>query len=252
MLAGAAGGSALLNENEWAMLGHSVSIRPEDRPPPLPGNSSQGALIQRLDQKASGPHPMSDPKFPYRIAIMIDGKERVGEFRGNDYVIPVRNGEVYEIWVRVLNGQPSCVRLLVDGLNTLPQNATGEKGIETIEVAPIVKLDEAKEWILDPNRDKTNVWAVRGFVTETGGSGKLRRFVVTDTIESLAAQKNYTESIGMITAAFYTQTSARSGTMPQPWETPEVIQKRNDVKAGDLISVVHIRYMDEAEFKAGR
>jgi len=35
-LAGAAGGAAALSEAEWAMLGRSVGVRPEDRPPPAP------------------------------------------------------------------------------------------------------------------------------------------------------------------------------------------------------------------------
>ncbi len=252
-LVGAAGGSALLNENEWAMLGYSVSIKPEDRPPPVPGNSDQAAaMIPKLDEKAKGAHPMRDPKFPYRISVMVNGQERQGAFRGNDYVIPVRNGEVYEIWVKLLNNENCCVRLLVDGLNTLPQKPKGEKGIETIEVAPIVKLDEAREWIMDSTKTPGRVWAVRGFVTETGATGKLRRFVVADPAQSLAAQKNFTESMGLITAAFYTQTGVRSGTTVQPWETPEVIEERRDVKAGDLISVVNIRYMDADKFNAGK
>lgn len=252
-LAGAAGGSALLNENEWAMLGHSVVIKPEDRPPPVPGETDQdGPLIQKLDEQASKPHPMRDPKFPYRVSVMINGQERQGAFRGNEYVIPVRNGEVYEVHIKVLNNEQTCVRLLIDGLNTLPQKLTGEKGIETIEVAPVVKLDEAREWILDGNQNKGRLWAFRGFVTETGTAGKLRRFVVADPAQSLAAQKNFTESMGLITAAFYTQSSVRSGTTVQPWETPAVLTERRDVEAGDLISVVNIRYMDAEKFNTGK
>ncbi|QDU25098.1 Caspase domain protein [Anatilimnocola aggregata] len=252
-LVGAAGGSALLNENEWAMLGHSVAIKPEDRPPPVPGNSdNSGELIQKLDEKATAPHPMRDPKFPYRVAIMVNGKERVGEFRGNEYVIPLRNGEVYEIWVRILNNESCCVKVLVDGLNTLPQKLRAEKGISTVEVAPIAKLDEAREWMMDVTQNPQRVWAIRGFVTETGAAGKLRRFVVTDPAQSLAAQKNFTESMGMITAAFYTPTAVRGGTTVQPWETPEVLTERRDTRAGDLISVVHIRYLDADKFHAGK
>ena len=44
---------------------------------------------------------MQDPNFPYRIKMMIGGQERKGVFRGNDYFVPVRKGEVYEIWVEI-------------------------------------------------------------------------------------------------------------------------------------------------------
>lgn len=250
-LVGAAGGSALLNENEWAMLGHSVVIKPEDRPPPVPGEANQeGAIIQKLDERASAPHPLSDPKFPYRVLVMVNGQERKGAFRGNEYVIPVRNGEVYEVHVRLLNGDPCCVKLLIDGLNTLPQKAKTEKGIDAFEVAPIVKLDDAREWVLDPNTNRARLWGFKGFVTTTGTTGALRKFEVTDAAKSLAAQKNFNESVGLITAAFYTPTTVRSGTLAQPWEIPEDLTERRDVRAGDLISVVNIRYMDADKFNA--
>lgn len=251
-LVGAAGGSALLNENEWAMLGHSVVIKPEDRPPPVPGGelNQEGALITKLDEKATGAHPLQDPKFPYRVSVMINGQERKGIYRGNDYIIPVRNGEVYEVYVKLLNNEQVCVKLLIDGLNSLPQKLKGEKGIDTLEVAPIVKLDDAREWVLDPNTNQARLWNFAGFVTETGANGKLRRFVVTDAAQSLAAQKNFTESVGLITAAFYSATSVRSGTIPQPWETDVPLPERRDLHAGDLISVVNIRYMDAEKFNA--
>ncbi|WP_254508864.1 caspase family protein [Anatilimnocola floriformis] len=252
-LAGAAGGSALLSEQEWAMLGHSVAIKPEDRPPPVPGLSNQESeLIPKLDEKAGQAHPMKDPRFPYRISVVINGQERKGVFRGNDYVIPVRNGEVYEVQVKLLNQENVCVKLLIDGLNTLPQTLKGEKGVQTVEIAPIVKLDEAREWILDSAKNPQRLWAFRGFVTETGSAGSLKKFVITDAAKSLAAQKEFTESMGLITAAFYTATAARSGTTVQPWETKEELKERNDVEAGDLIGVVNIRYMDAEEFNKAK
>ncbi|MEZ6109944.1 MAG: caspase family protein [Pirellulaceae bacterium] len=245
-LAGAAGGAALLNEHEWAMLGLSVAVKPEDRPPPFPGVQPQEQMIAKLDERAQGAHPLSDPKFPYRVAIYVDGKERSGEFRGNDYVVPLRQGEVYTIRVRLLGRDKVYMRLLVDGLNTLPEKVQ-EKGIATVEVAPIVKLDEARGWILDPSASNQPLWEIRGFVTETGTGGKLRRFVVVDDNLSVAAQKNFTENLGLITAAFYAPSLSRVGTGAEDVETSENIQERRDVKAGELLSVVHIRYVDPAE-----
>lgn len=249
-LGAAAGGTALLNESEWAMLGYSVSVRPEDRPPPIPGSKTEDELIARLDEKAGGAHPLSDPRFPYRVSIYVDGKERKGVFRGNDYLVPLRVGEVYSIRVELLSGDPTYMRLLVDGLNTLPEKSA-EKGIATYEVAPVVKLDEARGWILDPRNSRRPVWEVRGFVTETGQQGKLRRFKVVDDGLSVAAQKKFTENLGLITAAFYNTAQARVATGVEDFETEENLRERRGVTAGDLIGVVNIRYVDPEQLNSG-
>lgn len=250
-LAGASGGTALLNESEWAMLGRSVAIKPADRPAPIPGGSPQEELIQRLDQKAEGPHPLADPRFPYRVAIYVDGRERKGEFRGNDYVVPLAIGEYYAIRITMLNNDVTHMKLLVDGLNTLPQKVQ-LKGLETMEIAPIVKLDEARGWLMDPIAQKQHVYEIRGFVTETGAAGKLRRFKIVDDGLSLAAQKKYTDNIGLITAAFYAPASERGGTGLDEVETQERIIERKGISVGDLMGVVNIRYVDPSEFKGGR
>lgn len=142
------------------------------------------------------------------------------------------------------------MRLLVDGLNTLPEKSM-EKGIDTFEVAPIVNLDEARGWILDPATSQS-VWEVRGFVTEVGAAGKLRRFVVVDDNLSLAARKNFTENLGLITAAFYSPVNSRSGTGVEAVETSENFQQRRGVAPGDLLSVIHIRYTDPSEIPDGQ
>ncbi|MCB9940045.1 MAG: caspase family protein [Planctomycetaceae bacterium] len=249
-LAGAAGGSALLNENEWAMLGYSAALKAEDRPRPSAVEPPQTQLIAKLDEQAQEAHPLSDPSFPYRVSIYVNGQERPGVFRGNDYIVPLRKNEVYAIRIQLLGQGATYMRLLVDGLNTLPEKSM-EKGIDTFEVAPIVNLDEARGWILDPATSQS-VWEVRGFVTEVGAAGKLRRFVVVDDNLSLAARKNFTENLGLITAAFYSPVNSRSGTGVEAVETSENFQQRRGVAPGDLLSVIHIRYTDPSEIPDGQ
>lgn len=241
-LAAAAGGTALLNEHEWAMLGYSVAVKPEDRPLPFPGQKTQDQLIKNLDQKAKGAHPLADPRFPYKVSIWVGGKERKGVLRGNDYIVPLSNGEIYSIRITLASGDPVYMRLLVDGLNTLPQKLE-TKGLDTMETAPIVKLDMARGWALDPKQAGTRLFEVAGFVTATGAEGALRRFKVVDDNMSLAVHKNFTENVGLITAAFYTANTVRSGTNVEDQETKVRLVERVDVTAGDLLSVVNIRYV---------
>ena len=65
---------------------------------------------------------------------MIGGQERPGVFRGNDMFVPVRKGEVLEIWIENHSGKLTLMRLLVDGLNTLPELEKA-KGVATYLVA---------------------------------------------------------------------------------------------------------------------
>jgi len=247
-LVGMAGGTALLNESEWAMLGKSVTLRPEDyRPGPMtPGQPSpQTHIIQRMDQKAEGPHPFADPNFPFPIKVMIDGKERKGVLRGNDYFLPVRKGEVYELWVENRTGQMALMRLLVDGLNTLPEKET-TKGVTSYVIGKRVNLDSARHWELDPA--ESPVFAVRGFVTEVAAQGKLREFVVVDADDSLAARQKFTDQIGIITAAFYAPASTSRGALGTGLgkERGEEFLSAHELVPGKLLSVVHIRYVDAA------
>lgn len=245
-LAAAAGGTALLNENEWAMLGYSVAVQPEDRPLPLPGSNSQNKFIENLDQKAKGAHPLKDPKFPYRVAIMINGKERVGKFEGNDYIVPIKTGEAFSVYVTMLKQEPVFMRLLVDGLNVLPMKVA-EKGLNTMEVAPIVPLEKARGFVLDPVYDHRKLYNVDGFYTETGVVGELRQFIMVEDKLSVAAQKNFTENLGIITAAFYAPVGPRSAGMGQAKKVNA--KERAGIAAGDLVGVVNIRYVDPGSAK---
>ena len=249
-LAGMAGGTAYLNESEWAMLGRSVAVNPEDRPAPQPGLSQEDALIARLDEKSSDAHPMSDRRFPYRVTLRVNGKDRRGVFRGNDLIVPMKKGEHYQVIVENRSGEKVMMRLLVDGLNTLPEKDKDEtKGITTYQVAKRVSLDEARHWILDPKVSR--IFAVDGFITETGTSGKQRMFRIVDAGESWAARQNFTDGIGVVSAAFYSPGSDTRaiGTAGDDEETNVNIHERKGTRVGQLLGVVHLKYVDADEFE---
>ena len=255
---GQVGGVARLSESEWAMLGRSAQIDlphqgPQPGAPPSPPEGQR--VIQQADARSQGAHPLLDPKFPYRLRMMVRGKtgplhERKPIFQGNDCFLPVRVGEVYELWAENRSGHAVMMRLLVDGLNTLPEKEE-TKGIATYLVGKRVNLEEARPWELDPqSRDATLIenvptWAVRGFVSETGTQGKLRDFVVVDAEQSLAARQRFTDQIGLITAAFYLPKGTRSVGTGQGAERIENIREAANKEVGNLLAVVHLRYVDE-------
>jgi hypothetical protein len=148
------------------------------------------------------------------------------------------------------------MKLLVDGLNTLPEEEL--KGISQQNWAQRMSMEDARAWVLDPN-DKPNrlfngvpTWRVQGFVTEVGDRGKYKEFLVVDAEKSLAARNKFTDQIGMISAAFYTavpKDSPRStsrgviGTTDGQ-EGGADFTPNSDLRAGDLLAVVHIKYVD--------
>jgi hypothetical protein len=141
------------------------------------------------------------------------------------------------------------MRLLVDGLNTLPEKES-TKGVQTVIVGKRVNLDAAEAWELDP-ADAT-LYAVRGFVTEVGVQGKLREFTIVDADQSLAARQKFTDQIGIITAAFYDPASGSRavGTGLGRERKEEILESRH-LKPGNLLSVVHIRYVEADAIPSG-
>lgn len=255
------GGLAVLTDSEWAMIGRSVEIKPGDEPPPSPDQPPAvvaPGIIDRADERSEGPHPFRDPNFPYPIRIMVDGKERKGVFKETgegkdkheDYIVGLNVGEVYEIQVQSRNSEPFLMRLLVDGLNTLPEREP-TKGAETYVWAKRVEnLGDARPWVLDPSNPKTTrydgmpTWGFRGFVTDTGEHGQLREFKVVDAEKSLAARQQFADAVGMITAAFYAPEGGTRAVGTDAGKERDENIKESGMKAGDLRAVVHIRYVE--------
>jgi hypothetical protein len=238
-LLASAGGSAWLNEAEWGMLGHSIAIKNEERPPP--GDDEQELLFTGLDERAKGSHPLADDKFPFRVSVYVGGKEQKGAFKGNELFVPVRAGQKFEIWVENKSKKRYLMRLLVDGLNTLPEPDTG-KGVQTFITAKPQKLDEARAWILDPAVG--DLFRIPGFAAKTGTDGEFRHFEVVDASQSRAAQLGFTEQIGVITAAFYEPVGPRSATVGV---IPGAIEQAfipviEGIRPGNQIAVLTIHY----------
>jgi uncharacterized caspase-like protein len=269
---GHVGGVARLNESEWAMLGRSVRVDPLDRMPmvPRPGQPPpppiSQTVIERADVRSQGAHPMRDPAFPYRVRMFVvtnpqeqDIDKRIVKERepvfpggGNECYVPVRVGEVYEVRVENKSGQTVLLRLLVDGLNTQLEIEKDTKGIETAIVGQRVNLDEAKHCELDPKARNAVLiqgvptWAVRGFVAEKGPQGTVKQFTVVDGAQSLAARRQFTDQIGIITAAFYLPPGdARGPGFDAGEDLKEEIREAKHKQVGNLVAIVHLRYVDE-------
>jgi hypothetical protein len=255
---GTAGDTALLSESEWAMLGISATVPSESRlsdavrPATIPGQH----VFQALDAQRERPCPLLDPAFPYRVKIMVAGEERPCVFRGNDAYVPLRKDEVYEIWIE--NRTPSRVflRLLVDGLNTLPEFVPTEKGLMVEATAPAgsyqpaqrVNLGDARAWMIDPQ--EASLVAVRGFFTTVGEEGTLRKFRVVDAPDSLAARQKFTDQLGMITAAFYGIKAERGLGTAAGEERRERTGLYQAQPVGNLLAVVHLRYASPEAIEA--
>ena len=255
---GSVGGTAVINESEWAMLGHSAVLKPEDYRSPEPAQPGQrprtqtDQVVERLDQRAQEGHPLNNPAFPFPVQILVGGEERKGTFRGNDLFIPLSKGEVFEIKVSNHSGRLVLMRLLVDGLSTLPEPAGG-KGVSTMAVGKRVNLDQARHYVLDPNGPEIRkqggdaTWAFRGFATETGAEGKLREFKVVDAQQSLAARQQFTDQLGLITVAFYEPAAAPRGIgIGLGQQRDEDLTERDAPPVGRPVAVVNIHYVEAA------
>ncbi len=259
---GEAGGTVALTEDQWAMLGRSTAVRPEDRRPELVENGqtqkpTEDQVIPALDKRADAGHPLLDPSFPFNVQLRVKGETRKGVFRANDYFVPVRKGEEYEIVIENKSGSLALMKLLVDGLDTLPKKgqteevSTTEKGIQMeLWAQPVTNLSDARAWFLDPQdpnlKGGAPLWVIRGFTTRTGADGNMKKFLIVDAAESLAGRQGFTEQIGLITVAFYAPGSGARGTLGTAAgnDIKQDLTERQGPKAGNLIGVVHLRYVD--------
>ena len=238
------------------MQGQSVVVRPEDRRPEFLAIGEQPRpeseqVIERLDQRVQGGHALRDPVFreKFNVQLKVNGEVREGTIRGNDYFVPVRKGDTYSVRITNNSGQLVIMRMLVDGLDTTLKVA--EKGLATdLWGQPVTHLDEAGIRYLDPKGEELRggapVWEVMGFTTKTGSQGKIRQFEIVDAAESLAARQGFTDQIGLITVAMYAPkggTRAGLGTAAGAERDREILT-REGPKPGNLLGVVHIRYVD--------
>lgn len=156
---------------------------------------------------------------------------------GNRIYIPLERGDVYRI--RILNPLPEqvMVRLLVDGLNTLPEKivppvktkfvavaedtemeyiqSLKESGAiivqdikgEFYQVAAPRGLDNARSWKFAPGQESV----IPGFFHEVGAGGQYTEFRVTDAPFSVAGRTRFDTQLGLISIGFFKSISVDLG-----------------------------------------
>lgn len=277
-----AGGTAILSPGDLALTGISGKFSIADRPMPSVNQALReipgvGLATPRQQQEASAvlaaadrPHPLSTPvvsaqaneKFEVWIETHRKGTNqkfvrRDFVFHGNDCYLPLNKGEEYRICLRATSGTDTFVRVLVDGLNTLSQPQTAvNKGayVEAVEsergeqvVAPCVALEDARAWVIRKNTPQFR--AIQGFYNVQEKTDTVRLFEIVDADQSVAARRNYTDQVGLITVAFYRAASSSSpthrgvGTGAGEARSTVVTRYKGDHRPGDMVALYSIRYV---------
>jgi hypothetical protein len=232
---------------------------PQSVPRPDPQSAAriqQAQLVAHVEEQAAEGHPLLDPAWPFRIELYTvqarpgetitaatprkkkEFIQRVVEVPGTDgkkkkrteLLVAARDGEMIEIGVANKSEATVGLHLLVDGLNTLGQKRE--------------RLGHGRPWVLHAKKE----YVIPGWTLppkEEGGKDIIRRFQFGDVAKSVAGRQNFTESIGLITAAFYAKSGRALGVIEGQEERVKL--ETADFKAGDLLGVVQIRYVDERE-----
>ncbi len=168
-----------------------------------------------------------------------------GEPKRTELLVAAKEGELFEIRVNTTYRDQAAMTLLVDGINILGQKRE--------------RLGKAWSWVLNPaaTPGETQTYAFEGWYlpksdSATANPGEtagftVKRFKFVDLADSVAGRHSFTDSIGLITAAFY----AQRGRMLGVGEGPE--EQRNlkcvDFQPGRLLGVINIRYVDERDLQ---
>jgi hypothetical protein len=168
----------------------------------------------------------------------IPGQSVTGQGQ-QELLIAARQDEVFEIRVWNNLGESVAMTLLVDGINTLGQKRE--------------RLGQAWSWVLGQTKDSGKSAVIEGwYLPRKAGAvpGQerdftLKRFRFVDVGESVAARQHYSESLGLITAAFYAERGRRMGVGEGPEEQRQL--RTVAFQPGRLLGVVHIRYVDEKD-----
>ena len=285
-------GSAMLAPAEWAHAGKSAvdaGAMAEHFPTPsltsAPPSGTRSAVQSRLQHRpdfartedelatkeviesfeaSTQRHPMADPKFPFRVNLCVDGKPMPSSWSPEKRRLytPLSQGKDYAIRVTNKSDKPVFMRLLVDGLNTLPdrpltirQDAYEVSAVdEAAARAPAqhVNLRSARAWWVEKG-----TYQVDGFFTgfepkqsSLKAEGQYRTFRVTDATTSLAWNKGYKKDVGIVTAVFFAPTQpvvaqapdATRGTDYGLSRSRAVTYYRGAQIPGEMLAVIQIHY----------
>ncbi len=269
---GQAGGAALLSVAEIGMTDASgkltiASDAPPRRTEPLVSEPGVGLVAaQRIEETAQirreqeKPHPMADPSMPFKVWFEVRPfnqsraryQKRDVQIDGNACYLPLSKGEEYRIMIKNNASHEVFARVLVDGLNTLSQKETTQSkgafvealddgdGIDT--VAPRAGLADARAWSLTAGQTAEFV----GFYNVNFKNDSVRRFQIVDADQSVAARKNYTEQLGLVTIGFFKPESKSTrglGTGMGRAESVRIRQYAGNKIPGEMMAVFNIRYL---------
>ena len=146
--------------------------------------------------KPNLPHPLSDNSFSYPIAVRVGKTVREPAIVGGRAVVELNAGEEYSILLQNKSAKGVYVALYIDGVNSINQQLISPENLET-----------KNHWFLESNSGLRGIGGWFTISAESKASGaaqQFKTFKVVDREESVAAAQGFQDSIGMITALFYT------------------------------------------------
>jgi hypothetical protein len=249
----------------------SLSFSNHGRPPGRPHDSN---VLTHVEGQAAVGHPLLDPGWPFRVELYTvqarrgeqitdatprkkkefvqreveaygpDGKKK----KRKELLVAARDGEIFEIHLANKSEERVAMHLLVDGLNTLGKKRE--------------RLGQGPPWILDPKKE----YRVPGWTLppeKPGGLDRIRRFQFRNVSKSVLGRQDFSEAVGLITAAFYAEyeppkfledlvkkegpVTAKEKLMVDEGPEERRMLETTTFRAGRLLGVVQIRYVDERE-----
>lgn len=223
-------------ENMKTRSHHKTYFDPGIPTPAIPRDFHRMVSDNRLDADEIIPildwlsvkqrHPMLQSDCPFDLEIWVADpatgqflRHRRPVFVGDRLYVPLEPDEVYQIRIRAdLDGDdgrenrgktstsPSrlALRLLVDGLNTLPEKREWderEPSEPLYDVAKRISLERASAWSLEEKQELI----IDGFYTEPGQNALYYPFIVRKAADAESVRNAVDgRQVGLITAAFYT------------------------------------------------
>lgn len=131
-------------------------------------------------------HPLDDAGCPLRLEIVVDGQPRPRTRIGRELYVALDRGEKFLAQIENRTDQDVYFALFVDGLNVLGKKRE--------------PASNCRVWQLD----KQGKSRLRGWYTGSGTDYLEEAFEVASAAASEAGKQGFLESLGMITAVFYT------------------------------------------------
>jgi len=194
--------------------------------------------------KQDQPHPLQRADFPYGIELVMRDRDPQPEFVGKDMYVPMNENEAYGIRVWNHSARPVYMALYIDGINTIG------KELENSTETPIKRL-----WYIKPSQQPS---VITGYLTvENRQSQSSEQFMTADSSRSLAAERGFTDRLGLVTAVFfdyipqqapgeYQKALPRLGTQAGERTQVRVDDWGTGLK-GDLLTAMTVRYATQEE-----